>query len=174
LPLLRSEKETVVQTMTRQLAGAEAVLAADYRGLNVAQLRQLRLKLRDHNAEFHVIKNTLARRAFAAAGLEAPDALLHGPTALTVLHDDLSGPAKVLLQVADSTGLLTIKGGLLGGRVIDAEGVAALSRLPSRPELLSQLLGVLKAPQRCLVTVLNAPLVDLVGVLKAYGEKEAA
>lgn len=160
--------------MVALLKNAEGVIVADCRGLDVAHFRALRRRLRDHHAEIHVIKNTLARRAFTQVGLEPPEDLLHGPTALTILRDDLSGPAKDLLAVADDTGLLVIKGGLLSGRPIDARSVKSLSTLPTRAELLAQLLGVVKAPQRQLATVLNAPLVDFVGVLKAYSEKEAA
>jgi large subunit ribosomal protein L10 len=174
LPLQRGQKETVVHDVTELLKGAQAVLLADYRGLTVAQLGKLRQRMRDGNAEFHIVKNTLARRAFEAAGLTVPTDLLRGPTALAVLRDDLSGPVKAINQVADETELLTVKGGIMGARLLDAETAKALAKLPTRAELLSQFLGVLQAPQRQLVTVLNAPLVNFVGVLKAYSEKEEA
>ena len=174
MPLQRHEKEAVVQAMTEQLRSADAVVVTDYRGLTVAQLRKIRRALRAVGAEIHIIKNSLARRAFTAAGLDLPEDLLQGPTALAVLGEDLSGASKVLLAAVEETKLLTIKGGLLGGRSIDLKGVEMLSRLPTRPELLAIFLGTLKAPQRQLVTVLQAPLVQMVGVLKAYSEKEAA
>jgi large subunit ribosomal protein L10 len=160
--------------MTEQLQAAEAVVVTDYRGLTVAQFRALRRALRAVGAEIHVIKNSLTTRALAAAGLESPEQLLHGPTALALFGEDLSGPAKALLAAVEDTKLLSIKGGLLGGRVIDAADVEALSKLPTRPELLAILLGTIMAPQRQFVTVLQAPLVDMVGVLNAYTEKQAA
>jgi len=172
LPLKRGEKEGVITGFAELLRSAQAVLVTDYRGLNVAQMRVLRTKLRDHGSEVHIVKNTLAALAFERAGLDVPTEMLQGPSGFVIVGDDLSGPAKTVLDVASVTGFLTIKGGLMGGHVLDAAGVVALSKLPSRSELLSSFLGVLQAPKRQFVTVLNAPLVDFVGVLRAYSEKE--
>jgi large subunit ribosomal protein L10 len=176
LPLTRSEKTAVVDRMTARLKAADAVVVTDYRGLTVAQISKLRRELRTKGAEFHVVKNSLAQRALSAAGLEMPESLLDGPTAVALLFEDLSGPTKVLRDFAKETNILAIRGGLLSGQAVDAAGVNALADLPSREQLLAQLLGVLQAPQRQLVTVLNSPLRDLVGVLNAHAEsgQEAA
>lgn len=171
MPLNRSEKEAVVNDMARRLKEAEAVVVTDYRGLTVSQIRKLRVQLRPQNSEFHVIKNSLARRAFELAGLEPPDELLTGPTALMLLYEDLSSPSKTLLGfVKETNELLSIKGGLVGGRPMGADGVKALSELPSREELRALILGTFLAPQRRVVTVLSTPLRDLAGVLNARAE----
>jgi len=170
LPLTRNEKSTVVTDLTARLKAAEAVVVTDYRGLTVAQLGRLRKDLRAKNAEFHIVKNSLARLALAAAGLELPDDLLQGPTAFAFLHDDLSGPTKTLRDSAKETSILVIRGGLLSGQALNAKGMTALADLPSREQLLAQLIGMLQAPQRQLVMVLAAPLRDFLGVLNAKAE----
>jgi large subunit ribosomal protein L10 len=172
LPLTRSEKAAAVDEITERLKRAEAIVVTDYRGLSVAQLGKLRRDLRAKGAEYHVVKNTLTLRALADAGMEAPAELLSGPTGLAFLFDDLSGPTKALKDCAKDTNILTIRGGLMGGSVLDAKGIEALADLPSREQLLAQLLGVLQAPQRQLVTILNTPLRDLVGVINAHAASE--
>jgi large subunit ribosomal protein L10 len=171
LPLRRSEKEAVVADMAERLQRAEAIVLADYRGLTVKRLIALRRVLRDCQAEIQVIKNTLVLRAFQEAGLQPPTELLTGPTAVALMYDELSAPTKALLDVTKETELLVIKGGILSGRLTDAASIRALAELPSRPELLAQLLGVLKAPMRQCVTVLNAPLQGFVNVLHARSEQ---
>jgi large subunit ribosomal protein L10 len=174
LPLTRSEKVAAVEALTERIQGAEAIVVTDYRGLSVDQLGQLRRQMRSTGAEFHVVKNTLTLRALAEAGMQAPGELLTGPTALAFLHDDLSGPVKALKECAKETNILAIRGALMGGAVLDAKGAEALADLPSRAQLLSQLAGILQAPQRQLVTLLQAPARDLVSVLKAQADKVAA
>lgn len=167
MPLQRDEKEAIVAEMTEQLGNAEAVVVTDYRGLDVAEISDLRRKLRECGSQLQVIKNTLAQRAFADADIELPEEMLLGPTAVALLFEELASPAKVLLECAKKTGRLAIKGGLMGGRLLDADGVTALSTLPTREELLSQVLGVITAPQRGTVTVLQAPMRDFLNVLNA-------
>jgi large subunit ribosomal protein L10 len=168
MPLSRREKEAVVDRVATRLKDVEAIIIADYRGLTVSQLGRLRGELRRHDSELHVIKNTLARRAFQRAGLEPPDDLLSGPTALLFFSDELAGPAKALLDfVKEANELLVIKGGLVSGRRTSEAGVKALAELPSREELRGLLLGALNAPPRQLVTVLSSPLRDLAGVIQA-------
>jgi large subunit ribosomal protein L10 len=167
MPLQRDEKEVIVAEMIEQLGKAEAVLLADYRGLNVVEISQLRRNLRDAGSQLQVIKNTLAQRAFAKADIELPEEMLLGPTAVVLLFEELAAPAKALLECAKATNRLVIKGGFMDGRLLDEDGVKALSSLPTREELLGLLLGVLTAPQRNTVTVLHAPMRDFVGVLRA-------
>ena len=170
MPLKRGEKEQIVAEMSARLRSAEAVVVTDYRGLNVAQIARLRGLLRAAGSDFQVIKNTLAQRAFEAAGLEAPADLLSGPTAIAVFGEDVSAPAKALAAFAKESGILAIKGGLLAGRALDAAAVGALADLPTREELFSQLVGLFTAPPQQLVTVLSAPLRDFVNVLSARVE----
>jgi large subunit ribosomal protein L10 len=174
LPLTRREKEQAVETLRDRLERAEAVVVTDYRGLSVAQLSKLRRDLRARGAEFHVVKNSLTERALAEVGVSLPAELLTGPTGLAFLYEDLSAPTKALQDCAKETNILTIRGGLLSGKALDAKGINALADLPSREQLLAQLLGVIQGPQRQLVTVLNAPLRDLVSVLNAKVEADQA
>jgi len=173
MPLTRARKEALVDAMAARLGSAQAVIVTRYRGLDVAELTELRGKLRAGGATYHVIKNRLLRRAFEAAELEPPpDELLSGPTAIAVLSEDLSGPSKALLEFAKKHELLEVAGGMMGGSALDAKGIEALSKLPTREEILSQLVGVLKAPQRNLVSVLAAPGRDLVRVIDAKARKD--
>jgi large subunit ribosomal protein L10 len=170
LPLSRSEKVAVVEQMAARLKECDALVLADYRGLDVAEMTELRTSLRKHGSEIHVIKNTLVRRAFELAEMETPEALLSGPTAIALFFEDLSSPAKALLDFAEEHDVLQIKGGMLEGDLLDAAGVDGLSSLPTKDEVRSMILGVLTAPRRQVVTVLHAPLRDLVSVIRNYSE----
>ena len=176
MPLTRSEKVTAVGTLVDWLKRADTVVVTDYRGLTVAQVSKLRRELRAHGAEFHVVKNTLARRALADAEVTMPDELLQGPTALVFLGEEVAGPTKVLNDFAKETNILALRGAVMGGAVLDAKATAKLADLPSKDQLRGQFLGLLKQPQRQLVTLLNTPLRDFVGVLNARVEadKQAA
>ncbi|RIL09348.1 50S ribosomal protein L10 [bacterium] len=172
MPLQLSEKEVVVNGMTERLKRATAVLVADYRGLTVADLRDLRTSLRNKGSEVQVIKNTLMRRACAEAGIAPPEGLLRGPTAVVLLYDDLSSPTKTLLDFAKTHEVFALRGGLVEGKPVDAAGVKALADLPTRDELRARLLSVIQAPQRQLVTVLAAPLRGLATVIRAHADHE--
>ncbi len=167
LPLSRQEKEKLVIGTAERLRQAEAIVLADYRGLNVARLRALRRALRAQRAEFRVIKNSLLLRAFEKAGLTVPTELLTGPTSLILMYDELSAPTKVLLDVARETELLTIKGGMMSGRILGAAAMRSLADLPSREQLLSQFVGLLAAPLQRQLAVLQAPVQGFLNVLNA-------
>ncbi len=168
MPLTRSEKEAAVALLVERFQSSEAVLLTDYRGLTVAQLGQLRRELRAKNAELHIVKNSLALRALDEVGMELPAELVNGPTAMAFLREDLAGPTKVLKDFAKETkDLMAIRGGFMGVAVMDAKGALALADLPSREELLSQLVGLLQQPQRQLLSVLSAPMRDFLNVLNA-------
>ena len=168
MALSRERKEAIVAGLIERFESAQGIVFTHYRGLDVDQMSELRGALRESGATFHVVKNTLLSRAFEAAGRDVPsDELLSGPTAIAVLSDDLSGPTKALFEIAKETEILEIRGGYLGESLLDVAGVEALSKLPSREELLSMVVGTISAPSRQLVTVLSAPMRDLVGVLNA-------
>lgn len=168
MPLTQDRKEVIVRDMAAALQEAAAIVVTDYRGLSVDQLRQLRGALRKDDATFHVIKNTLCRRAFEAAGMAVPsEALLTGPTAVAVLRGALSAPAKTLLEFERKSQILKMRGVVMEGQEMGAKGVKTLSELPTRDELRSMLLGVISAPARSLVTVVSAPMRDVAGVVQA-------
>ncbi len=171
MPLSRARKKEIVATMVEHLSSSTAVVVSDYRGLDVHELQTLRTQLRESGATMHVIKNTLATLAFNQAGIEPPTALLSGPTAITVLGEEVSKPTKALLDFAEDHDDLEVRGGMLEGKVLDESGVLMMSKLPTKEEVLTQIVGVIAAPSRQLVSVLNAPLRDLVGVINAYANK---
>lgn len=171
MPLTRSQKVAVVEDMAARLKEAEALVVADYRGLSDAEMKALRAELRKSGVTMTVIKNTLVRRAFEMAELEPPDSLLSGPTAIALFGEDVSTPAKAILDFAKKHELLEVKGGMLEGQVLNADGVEMMSKLPTKDEVRSMIVGVLQAPSRQLVSLAQAPMRDLLGVLRARVEK---
>lgn len=145
---IREEKQQVVEAVTNKLQQSVCTIIADYRGLNVAQVTELRKQLREANVEFEVVKNTLARRAAASVDLGELEEHLVGPTAIAYSNDDLVAPAKILSQFAKSNNELEIKAGVLEGAVVTVDQIKKLADLPSREGLLSMLLSVLQAPVR--------------------------
>ncbi|NEW09674.1 50S ribosomal protein L10 [Paenibacillus sp. SYP-B3998] len=143
-----AEKELAVAEVTEKFKASASTIIADYRGLNVAQVTQLRKTLREAGIEFVVLKNSLARRASANAELSALDEYLTGPTAIAFSKDDLVAPAKILTEFAKKNEQLSVKGGVVEGRVVGYDQIKALAELPSRDGLLSMLLSVLQAPVR--------------------------
>ncbi|WP_090738080.1 50S ribosomal protein L10 [Paenibacillus sp. Mc5Re-14] len=141
-------KQEAVEVVAAKLRESVTTVVADYRGLNVAQVTELRKQLREAGIEFQVLKNTLLRRATAAAGLTELDAVLTGPTAIAFGKDDAVSAAKILNDFAKKNNALELKGAVVEGRVIGVEEIKALAELPSREGLLSMLLSVLQAPMR--------------------------
>jgi large subunit ribosomal protein L10 len=142
-----AEKQQLVSDVTTKLRESSCTVVADYRGLTVAQVTQLRKNLREAGVEFQVLKNTLVRRATAEAELTDLDSVLTGPTAIA-FSKDIIAPAKILNDFAKKNDKLQIKGGVVEGRVVDQAQIKALADLPSREGLLSMLLSVLQAPMR--------------------------
>ncbi|HEV3098009.1 MAG TPA: 50S ribosomal protein L10 [Candidatus Dormibacteraeota bacterium] len=170
----KAEKAASVADITARLKTTSTAVLADYRGMTVGQMRELRSKLRDGNIEMMVVKNTLARRAAKAAGYEPLGAELVGPIAMLFAADDVSAPARILNDYIKATRKMVIKGGLLEGQVIKAEAVTELADLPSREVLLSRLLGAMQAPLASLASVLQAPLSKFARTLDAVrSQKES-
>ncbi len=169
----REDKAKVIEDLTGKLRGSSAVLV-DYKGINVAQSTELRARSRESGVEFVVAKNTLARRAANAAGILGLDEYLVGPTALAFSEDPVVG-AKVMAEFANRVESFVLKGGLLEGeRVLDQEGVVALSRLPGREQLIAQVVGGISSPLTGLVTVLNNTVQGLVVALGQIAEQKQA
>ncbi|WP_405130871.1 50S ribosomal protein L10 [Paenibacillus sp. FSL H8-0317] len=141
-------KQESVDAVTAKLRESVTTVVVDYRGLNVAQVTELRKQLREAGIEFQVLKNSLLRRAAVAAELTELDSVLTGPTAIAFSVDDVVAPAKILNDFAKKNDALELKGAVVEGRVIGVEEVKALAELPSRDGLLSMLLSVLQAPVR--------------------------
>ncbi|MBU8908629.1 50S ribosomal protein L10 [Desertibacillus haloalkaliphilus] len=142
------QKKQVVSEIAEKLRDGKSSVLVDYRGLNVAEVTELRKQLREAGVEFKVYKNKLARRATAEVGLTDLDEQLVGPTAIATSADDVIAPAKILNNFAKEHEALEIKAGVMEGSVVAVEDVKALAELPSRDGLLSMLLSVLQAPMR--------------------------
>lgn len=145
---VREEKKRIVAEIAEKLRTSKSAILADYRGLNVAQMTELRKKLREAGCEIKVYKNTLARRATAEVGLTELDPYLVGPTAIAFGPEDPVAPAKILAEFAKQNEALELKAGVVEGRVVGAEEIQAIAKLPSREGLLAMLLSVLQAPIR--------------------------
>jgi len=145
---VREEKVQIVNEIVEKLQNSKSTVVTDYRGLNVAQVTELRKKCREAGVEFKVYKNTLTRRATAEAGLTDLDAVLTGPTAIAFSKEDEIAAAKVLSDFAKANEALEIKGGVMEGKVLSVDEVKAIASLPNREGLLSMLLSVLQAPIR--------------------------
>src|SRR5437868_9895175 len=178
LPRARKEqKAEQVELLSDKLKRAKVAVLTDYRGLTVAQIQDLRGKLRTGDVEYRVVKNTLARRAAESAGVAALEKELEGPVAIAFGYDDnLSLPSRLINEWVRTTRLkLDVKGGLVEGRVFSPDQVKQLADLPSREILLAQLLGTLQSPVAQLVGIMQTPVQQLIGVLNAYQTKlEAA
>jgi large subunit ribosomal protein L10 len=166
--MLREDKERLVAELTERLKGSETLIVADYRGLSVTDIDELRTDLLTHGARFSVVKNPLTRRAAEAAGSTELLALLEGPTAIAFLESE-GDPVAVAKALNDraKTELLTIKGGVLQGTTMTAEAVKELASLPPVDTVRAQLAGAIMAPLTTVVMLLSAPLHDLVGLIDA-------
>src|SRR5436189_1227781 len=165
----RDQKEQVVEELTARLQAADTLLVADYRGLTMPQIDELRSRLLESGARFTVVKNTLTRRAAEAAGAEALLALLDGPSAIAFLETDGDpvAVAKALGEATRTTRVLAVRGGVLEGAAITSEDVENLAKLPPVDVLRGQVLGAVTAPLTTIVGLFTAPLQDLNGLLEA-------
>jgi large subunit ribosomal protein L10 len=169
----KDDKERLVAELTERLRTTETLLVADYRGLTMPQIDELRTKLLEHGARFAVVKNTLTRRAAEAAGTDTLLALLEGPTAIAFLESggDPVAVAKALVDAARETRVLEVRGGLLEGRPVEPSEIESLAKLPPLDVLRGQVLGAITAPLTAIMGLFTAPLQDLYGLLDARIEQ---
>ena len=169
----KEDKQKVVADLTDRLQSTETLIVADYRGLTMPQIDDLRTELLKHGAKFTVVKNTLTRRAAEAAGADALLALLEGPTAIAFLEADGDpvAVAKAIGATARETKVLAVRGGMLDGRAVTADEIETLAKLPPLDQLRGQVLGAVTAPLYAIVGLFNAPLQNLVGLIDARIEQ---
>lgn len=172
--MARPEKVAEVELLTEKLQKSEGLIFADFSGLTVAEVNDLRGRCRALGVEFRVVKNRLARRAATAAELGNLDSLFTGPTAIAFGFDSPVEPAKVLAEFAKQNDKVAIKGGMLEGKVISLAEVKALSELPSREELLALIARTFNAPTQGFVNVLQGTVSAFVRALNAVAEQRAA
>lgn len=168
-----AEKARAIEQAAEWYAKSTGVLFADYRGLKVKEMQQLRTNLRAKGGEIHVIKNTLFRRAVGEDAAKLPDELHNGPTAVTFVFGNESECAKALVDYAKTNKSLAIKGGYFAGKVFDAQQVEALSKLPPRDVLIAQVIGAIAAPLSNLVGVIEALYADPIRTIGAVADKVA-
>ena len=142
--ILNQKKEEVTK-LANEMKESKLILLADYRGINVEDVTKLRTDVRNVNADYRVIKNNITRRALQEAGIEGLEEKLEGPTAVILGKEDYLEPAKAIYNFAKSNDFYKIKGGVIEGKVMTAEEIIAIAKLPSRETLLSMLAGALLA-----------------------------
>lgn len=171
MPITRERKGELVSEYVEKLRRTQAVIVTEYRGLTTKQIQDLRRELRSSNTELLVAKNTLIARALTEVGMPAPETLFKGPTAVALCFAEVAAPAKALNKFARDSKVLVVKGGLMGQTSFNEAGVTQLADLPSREQLLGQVVGVMQAPLSSLVNVLAGTLRGLVNVLNARMEQ---
>jgi large subunit ribosomal protein L10 len=168
----REQKAAVIDEIAVQIQESEAIFAVDYRGISVAQIADLRGKLRDSDATLRVVKNTLTERAADSAGADALKPLLTGPTALTFVRGDAASAAKAVADFTRATTLLPFKGGVMNGQALTPEQVVSIARLPSRDILNAQLVNIVASPLTGLVTSLSNLISGLARQLSQIAEQK--
>lgn len=139
------QKEELVKALAERMKSAKVIILTDYRGINVEEVTKLRADLRNVNSEYKVIKNNIIKRAFDMNGESALDDLLVGPTAILMGDEDYLEPSKVIYNFSKNNDFYKIKGGIIDGKVMTAEEIITLAKLPSKQELLAKLAGCLLA-----------------------------
>jgi len=166
-----AEKEQAVAALEAIIADAKSIYLADFQGMSVEQATNMRRRLRDANVTFLVAKNTLAKRALRARGVEALDPYLEGPTGFAFGADEVAA-AKILTDFAKEFEKPALKAAWVGGHVYTADGIKTLAQLPPREILLGQFVGALRSPMQGFVGVLSGSLRQMVGVIDAIGKKK--
>jgi large subunit ribosomal protein L10 len=169
----RAQKQESIEALKGVFADAGAVVVTHNMGLTVAEMTDLRLRLRKEGAALKVVKNTLAQKALDGSIGEKGDALFTGPVAIAFAADPVSA-AKVATQYAKENDKFVIVGGFMGQEVLDKNGVGALATLPSLDQLRGKIIGLLQAPATKVAGVLQAPAGQLARVMGAYAAKDAA
>ena len=174
MALTREKKQELVNQYSEWLESSKALVFAEYTGLNMPQMDELRKQAREVGAEFHVIKNRLSKRVFAEAGFEFPEELFTGSTAMGIGYEDASGIAKVIKDFGKDQPALVIKGGVMDGRMLSVAEVDSLADLPPLPVVRGMLLGTINAPASKLARVIAEPGRSLAQVIKAHADAAAA
>ncbi len=168
----RGAKEAVVTQFSERLQKAKAVILAEYRGLKVSEITTIRREIRKNSGDFRVVKNRLVKRAVIGSVWESLQNHFKGPIAMALTNADPVTLSKMLAKYGEDFPALKLKVGVMGGRFLDAKGIDALAKLPSKEALYAKLLGTLMAPAQGLVRVINGVPQKLVMALKAISEKK--
>jgi large subunit ribosomal protein L10 len=169
--LNRDQKAAVIDQVAAQITESEAVFAVDYRGISVPQAAELRTRLRDADASFRVVKNTLSERAADKAGAEGLKELLAGPTAMTFVRGDAAAAAKALRDFRRANQLLEFKGGWMNGAALSSDEIDAIAQLPSRDVLYGRLVGMVASPLTGLASAMSGLIGGLARQLSQIAEQ---
>ena len=167
----KEQKTAVVEELTEELKGAEAIFAIDYRGISVPQAAELREGLRDAGTRFRVVKNRLTQRAADAAGTDDIKDHLSGPTALALVQGDVALAAKTISRLGGEWELLGYKGGIMDGAALDPESFKAIAKLPGRDQLNAQFAGIVASPLTGLVRGLGSMVQGLASQLQQIADQ---
>lgn len=165
-------KISIVEEIKEKVESAQSMVLVNYRGLDVAEITELRKLYREAGVEYKVYKNTMMKRALEAAGYEGVDEALKGPSAIAFGMEDMIAPAKITSEYAKDHDELEIKSGIVDGKIISAAEVGDLAKLPSKEVLLAQLLGGLNSPIQGLANVMNGTITGFARVLNAIAEQK--
>ena len=172
---IQPTKTAAIQELKRKIEGSSDFVFAEYRGLTVEQISNLRKQLREKNVEFHVVKNNFARIAFEELGYPRQvEPVLEGPTGVAFVGKDSNEVAKIMLDFSKDTPALKVKGGLVDRGFLDDKQLAAFSLLPGKKQLIAMLMSAMQGPVQNLVFAMNGVSSKLVRVLKAIEEKKAS
>ena len=174
MAISKQQKEELVAQYKKWVEESDGMVLTNYHKLSVKDISNLRKEIRESGGEFHVIKNTLAKRAFEESGREWKEGVFSGPTALGVSYENLSGLAKTLKNFAKEHGTIEIKGGYLAERLVTVEEINTLADLPPMDEMRAMLLSTIATPASKLVRTLAEPGRQVAAVLKSYSEQAAA
>lgn len=170
----KQNKIDAVAEITADMKGADIYIFVDYRGLTFAEATELRKRLRKVDTDLKVVKNTLGKIAAANAGVEGVDELLAGPTAIAYVHGDPAKSAKTIQDFIKEKKKSAIRGGKLQRSVLNAAQIEALAALPSREQLMAQVVGAIASPLQGLTNVLSGPIRGLVAVLGQVQDQKAS
>ena len=170
----RTQKEAFVAEVKERLERAEATFLVDYKGLDVEDINKLRSALRETGTEFQVVKNRLLALASRDTDTDVLKEHFVGPTAVAITYEDAVAPAKVLADLSKDLKNLGLKAGQMSGKMLDADAIQRLARLPGREELLAQVLAAMQGVPGSFVRVLNGVIVQFLNVLTALEEKKGA
>ena len=164
----KEKKAKIINDLQEEFARSSILILTDYRGLTNAQMTDLRRRLQGSGSEYKVVKNTLARFAAERAGMGELVSRFKDPIAIAFGYEEIMGPAKILAGYVDeSQGILSIKGGFYDDKVLTPEEVLTLATLPPREILLARVVGQMQSPISALLSCLNAPIRDFIGVLQS-------
>lgn len=173
MAISKQRKNEILDQYSEWLTQSQTVILVEYTGANMKVMDAIRAKVRDTGGEFHVVKNTLAQRAFTQSGIEVSAELFENSTAVAFAFSDPAATAKALMEATKGLEFVKVKGGVMDKQVLSASQVKALADLPPLPVVRAQLLGVLQAPAGKLVRTLAEPARQIASVLQAYADKSA-